>query len=259
MRVTCVTTRDVLLVEPNQLFRDGLRHIMREPCFNVIAAVQTATDAFDKLKSEPGLIIWGPGTGVRVVSEIGYARNCQSSSQKLHLVVLADVSNVALLRRLADLDVDAVLSQDISSDVLHKSLDLVMLGQQLFPAALLRLPGSCAPAFQGELISFPARSGNRRTQGAVERGNDFALSPRERQILRHLVNGASNKVIAYAMSLTEDAIKAHVKALLRRVGASNRTQAAIWAVGNLPMMAEESAAAVSNSDFSAVFENTGQI
>jgi len=45
--------------------------------------------------------------------------------------------------------------------------------------------------------------------------------------------GSSNKAIAYKMAITEATVKVHIKSILRKIRARNRTQAAIWAVTNL--------------------------
>ena len=58
------------------------------------------------------------------------------------------------------------------------------------------------------------------------------LSKREREILRGLVSGWSNKVIARELAITEATVKVHMKALLRKIRITNRTQAAIWANNN---------------------------
>ena len=55
------------------------------------------------------------------------------------------------------------------------------------------------------------------------------LSGREAQILHCLTKGASNKLIARDLGVAEATIKVHVKAILRKVKAANRTQAAMWA------------------------------
>ncbi len=60
-----------------------------------------------------------------------------------------------------------------------------------------------------------------------------SLSPREAEILRSLMRGEPNKVIARKLDVTEATIKVHVKAILRKVGAANRTQAALWATEHL--------------------------
>jgi two-component system, NarL family, nitrate/nitrite response regulator NarL len=58
------------------------------------------------------------------------------------------------------------------------------------------------------------------------------LSPREQEILQALVTGASNKMIAIRLGITEATVKVHLKTLLRKIDVNNRTQAAIWAMNN---------------------------
>jgi two-component system nitrate/nitrite response regulator NarL len=56
------------------------------------------------------------------------------------------------------------------------------------------------------------------------------LSSRELAILKRIVQGESNKHIARFFSITEPTVKAHVKSIFRKIGANNRTQAAMWAL-----------------------------
>ncbi|PUB19432.1 response regulator [Yoonia sediminilitoris] len=56
-----------------------------------------------------------------------------------------------------------------------------------------------------------------------------ALTPQQSRIINLICAGKPNKVIAYELSVTEGTVKAHITALLRRLGVSNRTQAAILA------------------------------
>jgi two-component system nitrate/nitrite response regulator NarL len=65
------------------------------------------------------------------------------------------------------------------------------------------------------------------------------LSGRESQILHFLTKGASNKLIARDLGVAEATIKVHVKAILRKVRAANRTQAAMWAQQHLDCMAAD--------------------
>jgi len=55
------------------------------------------------------------------------------------------------------------------------------------------------------------------------------LTPRELQVLKGLTEGKSNKEIARDLDITEPTIKLHMKTLYRKVGAANRTQAALIA------------------------------
>ena len=58
------------------------------------------------------------------------------------------------------------------------------------------------------------------------------LSPREKSILRCLMEGDFNKCIARKIDIAEATVKVHVKAILRKIRVQNRTQAAIWAMNN---------------------------
>lgn len=56
------------------------------------------------------------------------------------------------------------------------------------------------------------------------------LSGRELEIVQRLTDGLPNKIIASELSITEATVKVHLKTILKKIGAQNRTQAAIWAV-----------------------------
>ena len=84
--------------------------------------------------------------------------------------------------------------------------------------------------------SLESRSGASGASDDVENGAGQgvpSLSRRETLILRMLMQGASNKVIARNMVITELTVKVHMKAILRKLRLQNRTQAAIWARNNV--------------------------
>ncbi len=54
------------------------------------------------------------------------------------------------------------------------------------------------------------------------------------------MEGEPNKIIARKLHVAEATVKVHVKAILRKIGATNRTQAAMWAMDHLPPRAEAS-------------------
>jgi two-component system nitrate/nitrite response regulator NarL len=60
------------------------------------------------------------------------------------------------------------------------------------------------------------------------------FSPREREVLSHLVEVHSNKMIARHLGMAEATTKVYLQSLLRKIKVENRTQAAIWALSNLP-------------------------
>jgi len=61
-------------------------------------------------------------------------------------------------------------------------------------------------------------------------GPDGALSAREQEVLREVVAGLSNKQIAHTLGITERTVKFHLSAILRKLEADSRAQAAVLAV-----------------------------
>ena len=59
---------------------------------------------------------------------------------------------------------------------------------------------------------------------------EVPLTQRESEVLRQLALGLTNKEIAQALSISYETVKEHVQHILRKVGVSDRTQVAVWAV-----------------------------
>jgi two-component system nitrate/nitrite response regulator NarL len=147
--------------------------------------------------------------------------------------------------------VSGFLCQDISSNQLRKSLDLILLGETVTsPLWMTALTGTRrqaevhsgmgAPNATSYLATNPgvginALGGlpNEMSSGASEGDASRGLSRREVSILRSLTAGASNKVIARKLVITESTVKVHMKAILRKLRLQNRTQAALWARSHL--------------------------
>jgi DNA-binding CsgD family transcriptional regulator len=114
--------------------------------------------------------------------------------------------------------------------VFIRSLELVMMGETVLPPAFLSYVFS--PEERQLRDDSPSQD---EKQTILVTGTDDPapqLSPRERLILRCLIEGASNKCIARKMDIAEATVKAHVKAILRKIRVHNRTQAAIWGMNN---------------------------
>jgi two-component system nitrate/nitrite response regulator NarL len=139
----------------------------------------------------------------------------------------------------------------IPSKQLIKSMELVALGQSVMHPHFqqMALPRrrdptpatgeSDAPA-SASIELFPRRSSDAAygIQASEQPGHTVAksLSRRELVILRTLTEGASNKIIARKLVITESTVKVHMKAILRKLRLQNRTQAAIWARTHLGEM-----------------------
>jgi two-component system nitrate/nitrite response regulator NarL len=134
------------------------------------------------------------------------------------LVVLGNSQRPQVLFECFSAGVDGCLLKDISGAALVESLDLILLGERVFPSQLLSL-----------VMRGNASVEARRPLVAVSEAN---LSERQLEILRFLVDGHSNKMIANRLEVTEATVKVHLKNFLRQTRVENRTQAAIWALSH---------------------------
>jgi two-component system nitrate/nitrite response regulator NarL len=150
----------------------------------------------------------------------------------VHFVVLADSIDPDSLTAAYAAGAAGFLLHDISPEALHGSLRLVMAGERVFPSELAAL-----------LADW-----NWRARLQFDAAGGTGLSERETEIVRCLADGMPNKVIASALTITESTVKVHLKSILRKLGVSNRTQAAIWAVNRAgPLAAPLSAGHLSTS------------
>ena len=70
-----------------------------------------------------------------------------------------------------------------------------------------------------------------RTEATSKQRDSATLTEREREILRALAQGLSNKLVARSLDISEATVKVHVKNLLKKLGFRSRLEAAVWAVG----------------------------
>ena len=133
------------------------------------------------------------------------------------IVVLAESLEPQILSSCLGAGANGFLIKDISVEALLQSLRLVMLGETVFPTNLADL-----------LVNGISRVEPLRKMPV----DSYGLSQREGQIIRCLAEGDSNKQIANRLQITEATVKVHMKSLMRKIRATNRTQAAIWALHN---------------------------
>ncbi|ANY85244.1 hypothetical protein BB934_44515 (plasmid) [Microvirga ossetica] len=142
-------------------------------------------------------------------------------------MAIADSFDLNLIQLAVSAGVDSFCLATVSREVLINVLELTVLGEQILPRS----------AVDSLLTHASTVSGLGRTSLPSEQSTPdpkvTKLSPRETVILQSLMGGDANKVIARRLDITESTIKVHVKSILRKIGAANRTQAAMWANENL--------------------------
>jgi len=223
--------RAVLLGE-NRLFRDGIRQMLERSGIAVIGEGREIDELLQAVGDQacPDLAILHLASDQAAESRLDCAVGLRRQFGDAKLVVLADPGAKSALPAFFHADVSAILLTEISSGMLERSLELVLSDHRLFPADIMsRVTGG----LQGEQ-SPPALAAEDAEILAVDEAPHHGLSPalsrRECQVVRCLAVGLSNKTIARELNITEGTVKVHVKGLLRKVKAANRTQLAIWAL-----------------------------
>lgn len=125
------------------------------------------------------------------------------------------------------------LPKSLSGSAMVHALRLIMAGEAYYPPSIL-----VPDPKQTEAVSSLAPLTTSKPMGSVESGPQKhqnlqsldVLTRREKEILTHLVEGASNRQIADKLGLTEITIKSHLRNVFRKIGASNRTQAVTFAL-----------------------------
>lgn len=217
----------VILIDMNKLFREGLGRLLADVDFTVVGEFCGIDEMLSANADPAELILIDPGVDPAGFAAIGSLRQGRPDAL---IVILTSGLCARRLTAALEAGVNGYLIKDMSADALAQSLRLVRTGEKVFPTHLADL------LLAGQMQSPPTEIASLRK----------GLSQRETQILRCLISGDSNKVIANTLGITEATVKVHLKSLLRKINAVNRTQAAIWAMNN--GIGQVDGAAAANSD-----------
>lgn len=209
----------VSIVCPNSLAKEGLRRILAEDQFEVSNSFEDASPLLSDDAEAPDLdkneIILFETSGVNADQQVAAIREKYPDCK---LVLLTNTFEFDSMIDVFRAGADGYIIKDIECQSLIESLKLVALGEKILPSQLIKhLP------LRSAMSSIPQTGGSELLD---------ALSEREIETLRCLIMGYPNKVIAYRLDISEATVKVHVKAILRKLGVQNRTQAAIWAVNH---------------------------
>ena len=214
------------LICDTPLLRSGLQHILSGTPFVIAEEGLTADPRPVSGKAqEPALVVLAVNQPSSCTPEM--VRQVKERHPAARIVVLAKQFDLEFVQQGLEAGVNGFCLTDNSREVLITSLELVMLGESMLPGTVVRsiigsMASSPGPESAGEIADEPK---------APDPGAR-SLSAREAEILSSLMEGTPNKLIARKLHVTEATVKVHVKAILRKIGAANRTQAAMWAKGH---------------------------
>jgi len=213
--VTPETPIRILLVDDHAMFRDGLRKLLEsEPGLSVCGEAGDAAAALAAVREhKPDILLLDmamPGkSGLEVL------RLLEDEQFQTRVVVLtASVGRSEGVQAL-QLGARGLVLKTVASDELFESIRAVMADD--FWVGSTRLPDleTCLRHLLGH---------------ARLELSDFDLTPREREILRALVEGVSNRDIADRFGLSEVTVKHHLKSIFDKCGTSSRLELVLFAL-----------------------------
>lgn len=193
----------ILLVDDHPLFRDGLSQMLRE--VHPAVAVQHAggvTQALAHLseRPRPELILLD-----MTLPDIGGLAALELIRQAVEapLVVVSAVEDPVLVRQCIEAGAMGYITKSSDLAEMKHAFEQMLSGRVYLPAFALAGHGLVDAARPDPLQP---------------------LTPRQRDVLRHLVEGKSNKLIARALGISEATVKSHVTVVLQVLGVEGRAQ-----------------------------------
>jgi DNA-binding NarL/FixJ family response regulator len=235
-----VTVR-VLLVDDQELVRTGFRMVLdAQPGIEVAGEAPDGGAALEVLRSTSADVVL---MDVRMprLNGVEATRQIQARWPQVRVMMLTTFDDEEYIVEGLYAGAKSYVLKDTSAEQLVQSIEAVHRGESpLTPSVAAKLvarftrgPEATAPAASNtpSAAQVTAGSGGPHTRPSDSRapapGDD--LTEREREIVRLLARGDSNREIGEALFITEGTVKNHVSNILSKLGLRDRTQAALWA------------------------------
>jgi DNA-binding NarL/FixJ family response regulator len=221
-QVRSYRTVHVLIADDHALVRQGLvltlGALAPEACFSEAADADQVRHALSTDK-RPDLVLldlFMPGN-----EDFGLLSEVCRKDPDLLIVVLSASTEQAHMRKALDLGASGYIPKSSTADVMLSALRLVLAGGIYLPPDMLQQ--------SAEPRDRPLQRPTVANSSRADAYSDTTLTARQLEVLVCLADGKSNKQIASELNLSENTVKIHVAAILRALGADNRTQAAMAA------------------------------
>jgi DNA-binding NarL/FixJ family response regulator len=209
----------ILIVDDHALVRRGMSHVVRESFHDAeIVEAGTAGEALEVMRSTDVHVAL---VDVRMPDADGLEllHDMKAQWPDVPVIMLTSFDHAHYVRRALSEGAAGYMLKDATPEDLEQAIKVALSGggNVLSPKVIQNLfeaMDAGAPDENGELPHRPTS----------------ALTQRETDILALLAEGRSNRDISRALYLSEKTVKAHLAAVFRKLGVSNRTQAAMAAV-----------------------------
>ena len=208
----------ILIVDDHALVRRGMYHVVLEgfPDADVVEA-DGAASALVLMREKAADIAL---VDVRMPDADGLERlrSLKADWPEVPVIMLSTYENAPYVKRALSDGASGYLLKDATPEDLAQAINVAMSGSG----------NVLSPRVIQNLFEDAAESGS--GSSGTSRRNEFRLTARENDILALLAEGHSNREIAGRLFLSEKTVKAHLAAIFRKLGVTNRTQAAMAAV-----------------------------
>ncbi len=209
----------ILIVDDHGIVRQGLRmYLQFDPEFEIVGEASDGKEALEEAsKVHPDIVLMDilmpKMDGLEATEAI------RQSMPDTEVIALTSVLDDAIIHQAIRAGAIGYLLKDTGSDELCRAIRAAVGGQvQLSRQVALRMAAE---------------------QGGVDAVQ--TLTDREKDVLRQIARGRSNKEIALELAIAEKTVKAHVSSVLSKLGINSRTQAALVAIrSGLVKLEEES-------------------
>ena len=229
----------ITLIEDHDLTRVGMRTALQQRGFNVIGEAANATDGLKLLETvKPDVAIVDIGLpdmdGIELTRRFKHAQAEEAepatAETKVLILTLQDNDDVVLAAFAAG--ADSYCMKDVSLDSLAEALRVTHGGNSWIDPAIARVV--LHQARQGTADGDSSESKTVAIHAAEPEYNQiieaYPLTERELEVLQLIVDGCSNAAIAEKLYITVGTVKTHVRNILNKLCADDRTQAAVRAL-----------------------------
>jgi DNA-binding NarL/FixJ family response regulator len=195
--------RTIILIDSHLLRRDCLAALFSgRPVGTSVAVASSVAEAAERGFEDVGLVVFSADEGADHDGTMEAVEQIAAFAPEVPVVLISSVDHLDAPSRLRlfQMGVRAVLSaRSTAAHTALAALNLVAAGGSYFPE-------------------------NLTTQPEAEASSREMLTSRQSEVLRELRQGKPNKIIAYELGMSESTVKVHVRNLMRKLGATNRTQ-----------------------------------
>ncbi|WP_445632203.1 response regulator [Nostoc sp. DSM 114167] len=217
----------VLLVDDQSLIRQGLRALLElEPDLEIVGEAENGEQAINLVAEfQPDVILLD--IRMPIMDGVAATKEIQKRFAKTKILVLTTFDDDEYVSAALKNGAMGYLLKDTPSEELAVAIRAVHKGYtHLGPGIVKKLLTQFSPVAPTHSPPLPSSLAE--------------LTPREKEVLRLIATGASNREIAQKLYISEGTVKNHVTNILNRLNLRDRTQAAIWANTYLSYLNESS-------------------